>query len=93
MNPWEIVAEQEKVDSEARYRLVLLRSSTPWEPYRVYGLERRNGFWDLVDKFNIPGSDGADDTDWAFEQAWMLFDGRGLASGRQMSHLFHKSTT
>ena len=82
MEPWEIVAEQEKADLRARYKLVLLRSKNPMEPYKVYGLERTNGYWDLVDKFNLPGSVGSEYVDWAFEQAWPRFTPRGQVSSR-----------
>ncbi len=76
MNSWEIVAEQEKAFSGFQYRLVLLRSQKSTEPYKVYGLERVSSFWDLVDKFYLAGTNGAEELDWAFEQAWPLFNTR-----------------
>ena len=83
----EPIGEQEKEIACSRYRLVLLRSPQPGEPFKIYGLERLGGFWDLVDKFYVPGSDGTEDPGWAFEQAWPLFNARGLALEQpQLTH-------
>lgn len=70
MNPWEIVAEEDKNISGYRHRLVLLRSPEPLQPYTVYALGRRSGSWDLVDRFPLSETDGTEAPDWALARAW-----------------------
>jgi len=78
MTPWTIVAEDERSEGKERHRLVVLRSPCPQLPYRIYGLEKREGPWALVDKFDVPGSNGTESADWALVQAWSLFKTVGL---------------
>lgn len=70
MNPWEIVAEEDKTILGARIRLVLLRCPQLLEPYRVYALNRSGGYWDLVDRFSLPETNGTETPDWALRRAW-----------------------
>jgi hypothetical protein len=85
MRPWEIIAQEDKSLSEGLQRLILLRGPYLMDPYKIYGLVKRAGSWILVDRFQVPGTTGTESPDWAFRQAWPLFNSNGLKSslGRQ----------
>jgi hypothetical protein len=78
MNPWEIVAQEDKSLSDRLHRLILLRSPFPMDPYKIYGLEKRSGSWVVVDKFHLSGTTGTESPDWAFRQAWPMFKSKVL---------------
>ncbi len=90
MNPWKIIAEEEKSFAEGLRRLILLRSPHPMDPYKVYGLVKRAGSWLVVDRFQVPGTTGTEAPDWAFRQAWPQFLAhKGKEHG--LGVLMHKS--
>ena len=82
MKPWEIVAQEDKSLWEGLHRLILLRSPHLMDPYKIYGLEKREGSWVLVDKFHVPGTTGTESPDWAFRQAWPLFKSKVMIWAR-----------
>ncbi len=77
MEPWAIIAQEDKKISGTLFRLVLLRSPQPEKPYKVFALDRIQGHWDLVDRYPLPETDGTEPPEWALERAWSRFKEKG----------------
>jgi hypothetical protein len=77
MEPWHVVAQEEVYMGGTLQRVVLLKSPHPMEPYRVYGLERNLGFWELTKKFYIPGTTGLEDPSEVMTDAWLMLPSIG----------------
>lgn len=72
MEPWHVMAQEEVYMGGTLHRLVLLKSPRALEPYRVYGLERNLGFWELTKRFYIPGTTGLEDPNEVMTEAWLM---------------------
>ena len=77
MEPWVIAAQEDKKISGTPFRLVLLHRPLAEALYKVYALDRTQGYWELVDRYPLPETDGTEPPEWAMERAWARFKEKG----------------